>query len=100
MVVFSLHFIRMMTYEKQRKTFSKIPGSKKETKKVITHSPGKIYLQLEQLCCPQYYIILLTICPGEMALAQGGDCWSAREKRLFNPIGISWSTRRYYFHIF
>lgn len=90
----------MMTYKKQCKTFSKIPDSKKEIKKVSTHSPGKIYSQLEQLWCPQCYIVLLTICPGETALAQGGDCWSATETRLFNPIGLSWSATRFYSHIF
>lgn len=90
----------MMTYKKQCKTFSKIPDTKKEIKKVSTHLPGKIYLQLEQLCCPQYYTILLTVCPREMALVQGGDYWSATETTLFNPIDLSWSTTRCYSHIF
>lgn len=61
------------------------------------YSPGKIYLQLEQLCCPQYYIILLIICPEEMALVQGGDCWSAKQARVFNPRDFSQSITKMLF---
>lgn len=44
--------------------------------------PGKIYLLLEQLCCPQYYTILLIIYPVETVLVQGDDCLSVRKKNM------------------
>lgn len=44
--------------------------------------PGKIYLLLEQLCCPRYYIILLIIYLVETVLVRGDDCLSVRKKKI------------------